>query len=72
MTLCQAIKSAKSRARNINLQWFVCKWNDEYIVHSSTHLRQHPDTKIIYSTGPLQTWKIIYCVEEYKFKHVVK
>lgn len=72
MTLCQAIKEAKGRARNMNLHWFVCKWNAGYIIHSSAHLRRHPDTEFVYSTGPLQTWSVIYCVQEYKFKHVIK
>lgn len=72
MTLCQAIKDANKRSRNINLQWFVCKWNDGYIIHSSTYMKRYPDTKFIYSTGPLLTWRIVYDLEEYKFKHVIK
>jgi len=72
MTLEEAIKSADSRSRNMNLHWFVCEWNDGYIIHSSSHMIRFPDTKYVWSTGELQSWKVIYDEEERKFKHVVK
>ncbi len=72
MTLKEAIKDADSRSRNMNLHWFVCVWNAGYIIHSSTHMRRFPDTKYVYSTGELQSWKVIYNEEERRFKHIVK
>ena len=72
MNLEQAIKHANSMPRNINLQWFVCEFGDSYIVHSSSHMRRFPDTKFVYSTGELKTWKVEYNEEENRFKHIVK
>jgi hypothetical protein len=73
VTLEEAIKHANSHSRNINLQWFVCKWNDGYIVHSSSYMRRHPDVKFVYSTGPLnKVWRVYYSEDEKTFKHIVK
>lgn len=72
MTLCEAIKRAKNYSGNINLQWFVCKWNDGYIIYSSTYMRRFPDTKFVYSTGKLRTWKVMYDEKQKRFKHLVK
>lgn len=73
MNLREAIKEVNGRSRNANLQWFVSKWNEGYIIHSSTYMRRFPDTKFVYSTGELnQVWDLVYDKEEKKFKHVIK
>lgn len=73
MTLEEAIINAMSRSRNINLQWFVCEWNNGYCINSSSHMRRFPDTTYVYSTGPLnQSWNIIYDESEKIFKHIIK
>lgn len=50
MTLKQAIKLAKAKPVNENLYYCVGKWNDGYIIHSSTYMKRHPKTEIFYST----------------------
>jgi hypothetical protein len=73
LTLEEAISHANSRSRNINLQWFVCPWNDGYIVHSSSHLKRHPDIEYVYCTGdPNLIWMIAFDETEKAFKHTVK
>lgn len=73
MNLREAKKEANSRSRNANLQWFVSKWNKEYIIHSSSYMKRFPNTEFVYSTGVLnQVWDIHYDKEEKKFKHVIK
>ena len=51
MNLNEAILEANSRSRNINLQWFVSKWNDGYIIHSTAYMKRFPDTEYVYTTG---------------------
>lgn len=73
MTRDEAITEVCARPRNINLHWFVCKWNDGYIIHSSTYMRRFPDTKYVFSTGPLnRKWEAIFSKEHGRFIHVVK
>lgn len=72
MTLEEAIKEVDGRSRNINLQWFVCEWNEGFCINSSSHMRRFPDTKYVYSTGDLnKSWKVVYSVKEKRFKHVI-
>jgi hypothetical protein len=73
VNLQQAVNHANDRSRNINLHWFVCKWNDGYIVHSTAHMLRHPDTEYVYSTGDLnRVWEVVFSKEEKRFKHIVK
>lgn len=73
MTLKQAISTVNKRSRNINLHWFICKWNNGYIIHSSTYMRHFPDTEYVYSTGPLnKIWELEYRKDLKRFIHVVK
>ncbi len=73
MTLKEAIKECDDRPRNMNLHWFVCEWNDGYIIHSSTYMKRFPDTKYVYSTGPFdQEWYVDYNHNTGKFLHKVK
>lgn len=75
MNFKEAVKHANSFSRNINLQYFVCKWNDGYIVHSSSHIRRHPDTKFEYTTGDgniNKSWYVAFDKKEKRFKHIVK
>lgn len=72
MTLEEAISHANSLSRNVNLHWFVCKWNEGYIVHSTSYMRRFPDTPFVYSTGPIyQVWQIVYNTKEKRFKHII-
>lgn len=72
MTLDEAIKHVNTLSGNVNLQWFICEWNDGYIIHSSSYMRQFPDTKWIYKTGDFnQHWNVKYCEKTKRFKHVV-
>jgi len=57
---------------NINLQYFVCEWNDGYIVHSSSYMRKHSDVEYVYATGELKTWRVAYDEKEKRFRHIVK
>lgn len=60
-------------SKNINLQWFICKWNSGYIIHSSSYMRRFPDAKYMYSTGPLEkTWETSYSKEHERFIHKIK
>lgn len=73
MNLQEAIKEANNRSRNANLQWIVSKWNDGYIIHSSSFLKRFPNTIFVYSTGPIDMiWDISYDKEEKRFKHIIK
>lgn len=73
MTLKEAIYECNNRSRNINLHWFVSKWNNGYIIHSSSYMRRFPDTKYVYSTGPFnQEWYLEYNHNTGKFSHRIK
>jgi hypothetical protein len=75
MTFQEAVKHVNSRSGNINLQWFVCEWNDGYIIHSSTYMRRYPDTKYEYTTGDgniNKSWYVEFDKKEKRFKHIVK
>lgn len=50
MTLEQAIEIARKKPTNENLHWFVGKWNDGYIIYSSTYMKRNPGVKYVYST----------------------
>jgi hypothetical protein len=64
---------AKNKSRNVNLHWFVCEWNDVYIIHSSIYMRRFPETKYVYSTGDFRsTWTVIYNPKTNSYKHVIK
>lgn len=41
MTLDEAKEWADKLPKNI--KYYVCPWNDGYIVHSQTHIERHPD-----------------------------
>ena len=72
MTLKEAIRVAETRSRNINLNWFVCKWNDVYIIHCTAYMLRHPTIKYVYSTGDLnKTWSISFDENTKKFKHSI-
>lgn len=72
MTLEEAKERLKNYSGNINLQWFVCKWNGGYIIHSSNHMRQHPNTPYVYSTGNFkQIWTARYDESIRAYRHVV-
>ena len=71
MTLQEAITEANSRSRNINLQWFVCEWNDGYCINSTTHIKRF-NTPFVYATGDInKSWDIEYDKTEKRFKHKV-
>lgn len=73
MTLKQAIKEVESRPRNINLQWFISKWNTGYIIHCSSYMKRNSHIKFVYSTGDLgKVWKVVYDNERKVFTHIVK
>jgi len=73
MTLEEAIKYATSRSTNINLQYFISEWNDGYIIHSTSHMKRHPDTPFVYCTGdPNKQWYVVYDEKAKAFKHIVK
>lgn len=73
MTLKEAIKNVESRSRNINLNWFVCKWNDGYIIHNTTFMLKHQECLSAYNTGDLnKVWTISFDENTKNFKHVVK
>lgn len=72
MTFDQAIAEVENRPRNINLQWFISKWNDGYIIHPSSYIKRHPETQYVYSTGDInRKWFVLYNEKENKFKHFV-
>ncbi len=33
-----------------NLVYYVCPWNDEYCVYSSSHIQRHSNIKWVYNT----------------------
>lgn len=73
MTLKEAIIEAESRSRNVNLHWFVSKWNEGYIIHSSNYMKRFPNTEYVYSTGQLNKfWDIVYDKDLRRFIHVIK
>lgn len=73
MTLQEAISQVNKRSCNANLQWFICKWNNGYIIHSTSYMKRFPDTKFVYSTGPLERqWDVVYNSKERRFKHVIR
>ena len=51
MTLKEAIKEVLKRPRNSNLEFYICKWNDGYIIHSTSYMLRFPDTVYVYSTA---------------------
>ncbi len=58
MTLKEAIKIVNSRSRNINLQWFVYKFNKGYAIATSNEVIKH-NIDYVYGTGdPQKNWKI--------------
>ena len=70
MTLEEAINEINKRSINICLHWYVCKWNDDYIIHSSTYMKKFPETSYVYATGHFNnSWDIIYSLEHKTFKH---
>ncbi len=70
MTFDEAIKEINNRSRNICLHWFICKWNDGFIIHSSAHMKKFPETEYVYATGHFNnTWDVIYSKEHKTFKH---
>ncbi len=52
MTLEEAIEIVNGRPKNISLHWFVSKWNDGYIIHSSIYMQRYPQVEWVYSTAP--------------------
>lgn len=73
MTLQEAVFLVNKRSCNINLQWFICKWNDGYIIHSTTYMKRFPNTNYVYSTGSLnKKWDVVYSPTEKRFKHIVR
>jgi hypothetical protein len=54
MILEEAIKEASSRPRNVNLQFYVCKWNDGYCINQTSHMLRHPDEEYVWSTEILE------------------
>lgn len=73
MTLKEAIAEANNRSRNINLQWFVCKWNKGYCINSSNHMKRFPNTKYVFCTGDTnRIWRVFYDEKEKKTKHIVE
>jgi len=75
MTLGEAIEEVHKRSGNINLQWFISKWNDGYIIHHSTYMKRFPDTEYVYTTGDGnfdKSWYVEFSKDEKRFKHVVK
>lgn len=75
MTFEEAIKHVNTRSSNINLQWFIVKWNDGYIIHSTSYMKRFPDTKYVYTTGDgnlHKSWYVEFDKEEKRFKHKVK
>lgn len=73
MNLEEAIACAENRSRNINLHWFVCEWNDGYIIHSTGHMLRHPEIKYVWSTGDInKVWRVYYDEKEKIFKHIIK
>jgi hypothetical protein len=74
MTLEEAINEVHKRSGNINLQWFIEKWNDGFIIHSTSHMKRYPDTKYVYTTGDgniNKSWYVEFDKEEKRFKHKV-
>ena len=80
MTLAEAISSINTRSSNINLQWFILKWNDGYCVVSASYIKRFPNTKFIFAgskNGEKPTeflnlvWSLEYDRKEDRFKHVV-
>lgn len=59
MTIKEAIKEANNRPINSNLNYYVSKWNDGYILHPTSYIKRHPDTLYDYSTLKKQNDKII-------------
>lgn len=73
MTLKEAITEVNTRSRNINLQYFISKWNDGYIIHSSFHMKRHPETEFVYSTGEInKVWSVVYDEKDKQFRHIIK
>ena len=50
MSLEEAIEIVSRRPKNENLHWFICKWNDGFIIHSSSHIKRFPNTEYLYTT----------------------
>jgi len=50
MTKSEAIEAADSKPRNENLRYYVCKWNNGYIIHCSSYMKRNPHIKYIYKT----------------------
>jgi hypothetical protein len=75
MTLEEAIKEVNTRSGNINHQWFIAKWNDGHIIHSTSYMKRFPNTEYLYTTGDgnlEKSWYVEFDKEEKRFKHRIK
>jgi len=44
------ITSLFGKGGGSKLAYYVCRWNDEYIVHSNTFMDRHPEVEWVYNT----------------------
>lgn len=38
------------RGGGSKLAYYVCPWNDEYVVHCNSYMKRNPDVKWVYNT----------------------